>query len=193
MKLQKLLFFANLLYLSEYGKTLFKEPIRAFSQGSVIEEVRLMHKNNFDALIREAEHAAPDYEDDELRVLDAVSEIFGNASAKELSELNHTFDFWKKAHVASEMSGGYKNKEKGIIPVSDMLKESARMKEVMIAFESSKTFASAKDTINGVDFFYDETGMSLTDEVLDTLYRFSLTAEDNAYSVYRDNGNLVIY
>ena len=47
------------------------------------------------------------------------------------------------------------------------------------------------ESINGVTFYYD--GFTLTDEVITQLEGFSLSAEDEAYSVYVDDGRLVIY
>ena len=47
------------------------------------------------------------------------------------------------------------------------------------------------ERINGVTFYYD--GFVLTDEMIEQLESFSLSADDDAYSVYVDNGRLVIY
>jgi hypothetical protein len=50
---------------------------------------------------------------------------------------------------------------------------------------------SYSKSINGVMFYYD--GFILTDEIIDQLESFSLSADDDAYSVYLDDGRLVIY
>lgn len=54
------------------------------------------------------------------------------------------------------------------------------------------TYEDSKcEIINGVRFYYD--GFTLTDEIVDHLEGVSLSAEDDAYSIYFDNGRLVIY
>lgn len=40
-------------------------------------------------------------------------------------------------------------------------------------------------------FYFD--GFSLTDDMIDRLESFSLSADDDTYSVYLDNGRLMIY
>lgn len=54
------------------------------------------------------------------------------------------------------------------------------------------TYEDSKcEIINGVTFYYE--GFTLTDDMMDQLEGFSLSAEDDAYSIYLDNGRLVIY
>ena len=50
-----------------------------------------------------------------------------------------------------------------------------------------------KEIINEIEFYYDPEEIVLSDEILSYLYRFSRVAEDKAYSIYLDNGSLVIY
>ena len=50
--------------------------------------------------------------------------------------------------------------------------------------------------INGVTFYYDDDDdFELTDKMMDYLKNFALSADadDDAYSVYMDDGKLVIY
>ena len=54
------------------------------------------------------------------------------------------------------------------------------------------TYEDSKcEIINGVRFYFD--GITLTDDMVEYLEEFSLSAEDDAYSMYFDNGRLVIY
>jgi len=45
--------------------------------------------------------------------------------------------------------------------------------------------------VNGVTFYYDN--MTITDEVIAELEKFSQVCEDDVYSICRDDGRLVIF
>ena len=66
------------------------------------------------------------------------------------------------------------------------------MKEVIDAFKKSSREELQKETINGVTYYFDKD-FGLTDEILSKLEKFSLSAEDDSYTIYLDKGNLVIY
>lgn len=65
------------------------------------------------------------------------------------------------------------------------------MREIISAYKETANNATASEIINGVTFYYD--GFTLTDDMIDQLESFSLSADDDTYSVYVDNGRLVIY
>ena len=103
MKLQKLLVFADLINIAEYGEPLFNEQVLAFENGCVVE----------------------------------------------------------------------------------------KMREIILAYRETASDTAKYEIINGVTFYYD--GFALTDDMIDRLESFSLSAEYDTYSVYVDNGRLVIY
>jgi uncharacterized phage-associated protein len=192
MKLQKLLFFADYISISENGKPLFPEPIRAFSNGCVVEEVRLRYKNDYVNLLADSQVFCPDLSQDEYNIINLTTEIFGGLSARELSELNHSFLFWKKTLENSRQAGGYKDKDLAIVSYEDMLKESTRIKEIIKRFNANKSERALKEIINGVTFYY-SSDIEMTDELLEQLEVFSNEADDRVYSVYEENGDLVIF
>ena len=49
----------------------------------------------------------------------------------------------------------------------------------------------SKEIINGITYYYD--GFELSDAIIEQLESFSLTADDDVYSMYMDDGKLVIY
>ena len=67
------------------------------------------------------------------------------------------------------------------------------IERVIEAFQKTQAENNAKEIINGVAFFYTPADFTMTDEILDDLFAFSLTADDAAYTVYLDKGGLVIY
>ena len=191
MKLQKLLVFADLVNIAEYGEPLFNEQVLAFENGCVVEKVRLRYKNDYTALKQDSDLYQPDFSEREYEVLKLVMDIFGGASAKELSDINHTFDFWKTAFDNGISCTGYHNKEMSVVDMMSQRADVEKMREIISAYRETASDAAKYEIINGVTFYYD--GFALTDDMIDRLESFSLSAEDDTYSVYVDNGRLVIY
>ena len=193
MKLQKMLLFADLISMAQYEHPLFDDEICAFANGCVVENVRLRYKNDFAGLLKDSVEFDPDFSQEEYDSLNLSMEIFGRLSAKELSELNHTFRFWRKYYDASIQADGYKQKRYSIIPKSDLMEESARVAEIIALYRKNQSEKSIKETVNGIDFYCDPNTVTIDESLLDTLLDFSLSADESSYSVYSEDGNLVIY
>lgn len=193
MKLQKLLVFADLINLAEHGVSLFDDEILAFRNGCVVENVRLEYRNNYSGLKKESSDYSPDFTKDELDVLTLTIEIFGNLSAVELSELNHQFSFWRNAFQRGTTQNGYHEKKKSVVSVFDMQAEIDRMKQVLSAYRNPVNSNQRRELVNGITFYYDPSEITITDSMLEEIEDFSLEADDSSYSIYLDNGKLVIY
>lgn len=192
MKLQKLLMFANFACIAEYGELLFDEPMLAFKNGCVVEKVRLRYKNDYSAFKQESDSFQPNFTEKEQDILNITMKVFGVASAKELSELSHLFDFWKTAHNNSILDNGHYDKDRAIVHISKNSEDAERMRDIIHAFRNSKAETLSHETINGVTFYYDNS-LVMTDTIISKLEDFSLSADEDAYSVYMDNGALVVY
>ena len=191
MKLQKLLVLADLASIAEYGELLFNEPVLAFKNGCVVEKVRLRYKNDYVGFKNDSDTFQPDFSEKEYKILNLVMDIFGDASAKELSEINHIFDFWKTAYNNGINENGYHDKSLSIVNMMSQNEDINRMREIICAYREASRDVTEFEIINGVTFHYD--GFELTDEIIEQLENFSLSADDDTYSVYLDNGGLVIY
>lgn len=191
MKLQKLLVLADLVNIAEYGEPLFDDQVLAFKNGCVVEKVRLRYKNDYAAFRHDSELYQPDFSEREYEVLKLVMEIFGDASPKELSDINHTFKFWKLAFENGTSSTGYHNKDMSVVDMMSQQSDVGKMREIISAYRETANDITASETINGVTFYFD--GFALTDDMIDRLESFSLSADEDTYSVYLDNGRLVIY
>lgn len=191
MKLQKLLVLADLANIAEFGEPLFEDQVLAFRNGCVVEKVRLRYKNDYIGLKRDSDVYQPDFSEREYAVLNLIMDIFGSATARELSEINHTFNFWKVAFDHGTDSTGYHDKNLSVVDMMTQDEDINRMQEIISAYRETAHDVTASEIINGVTFYYD--GFILTDEMIDQLENFSLSADDDAYSVYLDNGRLVIY
>lgn len=191
MKLQKLLVFADFASIVEYGEPLFNEDVLAFQNGCVVEKVRLRYKNDYNGFKRDSELFQPDFTGKEYDVLNTTLGIFGKVSARELSEVNHTFRFWAEAYHKGTDDTGFHDKKYSVVNMTGYSEDIERMKEIVKAYKDSLKDAVSTEVVNGITFYYD--GLELTDDLLEELYKFSLSAEDNAYSIYLDEEGLVIY
>ena len=193
MKLQKLLVFANMVSLAERDTPLFNDEILAFEQGCVIEKVRLRHQNDFNGFMADSRGFCPEFSQEEYDILNLTISLFANLSARELSDLNHAFAFWKEAYANSQNQDGFKDKRKAVVSLDAMRSEIGRFKAAILAYRETSVEANAKEVINGITFYYDPKELVLIDDILSDLYKFSLVAKEKVYSVYTDNGSLVIY
>lgn len=191
MKLQKLLVFAYLANIAEYGKPLYDDEILAFQNGCVVEKVRLRYKNDYSGIKKDSDSFQPNFTDQEYGILNLTLEIFGKATAKELSEINHTFNFWNEAFKNGTTSSGYHSKSKSIVDIGKHPKDIDTMRNIIAAYRESQSDVTAFEMINGITFYYDN--FHLTDEMIDQLEQFSLHADDDVYTVYLDEERLVIY
>lgn len=192
MKLQKLLTFANFINFVQNGEALFEQKMLAYQNGCVVEPVRLRYLHNYRGFIEDSRNFEPDFNEEEYRVLNTALGIFGDVSARELSEINHQFDFWKVAYERGTDENGYHDKSLEVVDMNTSSADIDKMRSIIDAYEESEKNVEASETINGVVFYYD--GFELTDDIISKLEDFSMHADDDVYSVcMEDDGELVIY
>lgn len=196
MKLQKLLTFANLISMALNNKPLFKENLLAYRDGCVIKPIIDNYRRRYKELKESSETLVNNFNESELEILDITLGIFDKLSARELSNLNHEFDFWKKSYDPLGRNCIVKNEEveKELDIIKSMV-ESYKNRDSNYKFE----------TINGITFYYNPNNLDLYKsyelngeyfKIFDELYDFSKSedAEDNSYTVYLDeDGELVIF
>lgn len=140
MKIQKLLFFAQLIYMAKNnGKTMFNEEFKAFKDGVVLETVMNNYRKQYDEMFKDIKINEIEFDKDVLETLKITAEIFGNASAQELSELSHEFDAWNYFFEKSKKFGFY-SKKTSAIPYNELEKELYRIEKVLTGFELSKQY-----------------------------------------------------
>lgn len=145
MKVQKLLFFAQLIYMAKNeGKVMFDEEFMAFKDGVVLETVLNNYRNQYDEMFKNIKKDEFDFNSDILETLNTTVEIFGNASAQELSELSHEFDAWKSYFGKSKRLGFY-IKKNSLIPYEELKKELYRIEKVLRGFELSKQYDTLEE------------------------------------------------
>lgn len=190
MKLQKLLYFSQLVHLAKYNQPLFEQKILAFKDGSVVEEVRqeYCYRNNLfiSQLCTMESKLSPEMID----TIETVVDIFGDASARELSDLNHEHLSWIESYERSQV-GQYAWKEDAEISIDQMIKnELESIQEILVAYNESSLY-SAYVIVGPRKFFYDPNEIAITDEIYSMLESFN--GDETTYTIVRDYGEIVIY
>ena len=135
MKLQKLLFFSQLIYMCKNnGETMYNEMFSAFDNGMVLEPIRQEYLKNYKQL-KQASTRNIILPAKVAEALIITEEIFGKCTADELSELSHQFDAWSKYLNLSIEVDNYHNKSKAMVPYEELEKELYRMNKVLKAYE----------------------------------------------------------
>ncbi len=184
MRLQKILYFSQLIHLARTGEVLFEDPIFAFQNGSVIEDVRLAYKENFVLLIEESLSFNPQFTSEQEKTIQTTETLFCDLRAKELSDLNHLHHSWKNAFEKSCMYGS-PQKSLSTISVDDIkLYDLEKIKEMLVAYDMAKGQSETFEVINGSKFYYNPSELTLTEEILETLESYSGNGE--SYSIYID-------
>ena len=183
MKLQKMLYFAQLIHLARYEQPLFVENILAFKNGSVIEEVRHKYQYSHYEYISSAITENTRYTSEQLDTMLTTQELFGELSASDLSEINHLHSSWDEAYEKSRF-GSYHEKSLSIIALGRLIEnEVPLIKEILSAHEATKEIQTY-EVVNGRKFFYDPNQITINEEILALLESFN--GPDSSYSIYKD-------
>lgn len=144
MKLQKLLFFAQLISLAKNNKLLFQDEFCAFENGMVMETVRLKYKKNIDELLN---YKRNNLSKEDLQVLELTKNIYGQENADTLSNMTHQFEYWKKYLNKSNNEFDFKEKNKSIIPNKELEKELDNIRDVLDAYNimNSKEYKTMEE------------------------------------------------
>lgn len=191
MKVQKLLYFAQLVHLTKYNEPLFDEKILAFQNGSVVEEVRHLYRNEHHQFVESAVLSHIGLTSEQSDTLMTVEELFGEMSARELSDLNHLHESWIESYEASRV-GNFHEKLLSEIKVDQLMRnEVPNMRDIILAHENGKSLFIF-ETVNGRKFYYDPEQIQITDDILAILESFN--GPDSSYSMYMDEtAGIVIY
>lgn len=193
MKLQKLLFFSQLIHIAKYGKILFSEEMKAYENGTVINEVRLPYKTSLFYLIDSATEFGEFANSEINNTLRLTVELFGDMTARELSELNHELLCWKIPFSKSKTENPKIYRwDKNSIDITDsiFMEDINRVKEMLEAYEE-KDDSMNYEIINGVTFYYDPYQLQFTDEIVQMLEGYDYP-EESYYVTYDEEQGIII-
>ncbi|KNE19025.1 Panacea domain-containing protein [Virgibacillus pantothenticus] len=186
MKLQKLLYFSQLIHYANHNKILFSEEMKAYENGTVINDVRLTYRNELDQLVDQAEDFEGFNSPEVDYTLNLTSEIFGGMNAKELSDLNHEFVSWKVPFKESQTDqpGRYIREKNVINPLDGLFLEDVRNVKQMLEAYCENEDDMNYEVVNGVTFYYNSSEIHLDEKILAKLGE--LKCSDEVYTVTMD-------
>ncbi|KIL72565.1 Panacea domain-containing protein [Bacillus badius] len=194
MKLQKMLYFSQLIHLTLQDEKLFEDDMYAFKNGTVIENIRQQYQFNHEATVQGALQYEPEFTEEEKRSLEIAEKIFGHLDAKTLSDLNHQQHSWITSYENSKDEiSDFHHKELSIID-EDVIKsyDLATIQEVINAYFTDDDDDESFEIVNGVTFYYDPETVQIDSEVLDILESFK--GEESVYSLcYDENNGYIIF
>jgi uncharacterized phage-associated protein len=101
LKLQKILYFAQVYYLAKLGKPLFVENLEAWDYGAVVPEIYRKFKRYKNEPIILVEDKSTVAEEDK-ETLKKVWDAFGGYSASRLVDIVHAHAPWKEASASED-------------------------------------------------------------------------------------------
>lgn len=190
MKLQKLLYFAQLISLAKYNIPLFPEKIYAFEHGMVIDDIRKEYKSNYQAILNDNDRTFSDQEKD---VLDLTIEIFGGYNADELSEITHHHLSWKLEYEDGTLPNGYHDKEESEVSLESLKKNEVQdMQDLIYSIEKSSESEESMSEVyfDGSTFSFDSKNISV-EEIKDFVNKNSFPPDD--YVAFKRNQEVFVY
>lgn len=124
MQLQKLVFYAQGIYLALYDEVLFHQKIQAWEYGPVINPMYHEYKDYGDSAIKSKELDSSKYDKEISVFLTAICGVFLAYTAFELSDMTHREAPWKNAYKERE------NREITIDAMKDFFKSSDYIQQV---------------------------------------------------------------
>ena len=192
-KLQKMLIFANLIHLARWDMLLFEEPVTTHQNGYAVEKIYTLYHSHQSPVKMESGYQETEFTKIEYDTMNDTITLFGKLPADELEELNRIFCFIERAEVHSSQME--RSKAEPVIEPEILKREAARMTEVLEGLRRSRSHCSEAQSVavSGVTFYFERDCISVDDQLLGQLEAFAEEAEDGAYTVYIDDGKLVIY
>ena len=105
LKLQKLVYYAQGLYMAVYGKPLFSDRIEAWTYGPVVPELYHHYKKNGSkGILADKTFNHSMINEKTKKFLDEIYEVFGQFSAFRLMNLAHSDQCWIDAGTRNEIT-----------------------------------------------------------------------------------------
>lgn len=164
VKLNKLLYFSNLMYYCVEKENLLDEEFIAFPKGPVIFSIYRDYR--FNGLnIMPVSDGIKNLENQQRQILNIISFVYGNKDANELVDETHKHLLWK------DVSCFIPNN-----PQIDFSKTDSNLIHFFCAlYNTYKDFDFSdikKEKINGNIFYYSKSNFELTDDIIGELMHF---------------------
>ena len=161
-KINKLLYFSNLMYYCITNEQLISDEFVAFPNGPVVFSVyRDYRYNGLNSLPQQV--ISPNEE--QLKVLNIVNFIYGNSSTSELVSESHTHSLWKSVQhlIPNNPKIEFENVETELVSYN---------KALYSTYMSMDFSRLIKDKINNNVYYYFKDSFEMTDDIIERLSTF---------------------
>lgn len=166
-KLNKLVYFSNLMYHCVTGQNLVDDQFIAFPNGPVVSSIYRDYRYN--GLNRIPEHVI-DIDGEQLRILNIVNCIYASLSTEQLVQESHTHSLWK--NVEDQIPNN------PVISFDHINPELIEYYRQVYAGYASIDFSNiVKEKINDNVFYYFKNSFDMTEEVVSKLSTFKRNSE----------------
>lgn len=179
-KINKLVYFSNLMYRCVHNEDLISDDFIAFPNGPVVFAIyRDYRYNNLNRL----PESIPPLEKEHEKVFNIINFVYGDFPVKDLIEESHSHSLWKR--VESMIPNNPK------IDFNNIDDELIIYNKKLYATYSAMDFSELKkEKINGNVYYYLKNDMELTDDIIRTLSSFEKYDEPKFLEM--SNGELVV-
>lgn len=177
LKLNKLLYFANLMYYSIYKKNLIDDNFEKWDNGPVIREIytEFRYNNCKDILKQEA----CKFDENIEKILNIINFIYMDKTSKELSDETHTHSIWIDTP---------KNAPIDFFKTSE--KEIEKMNRFYLMYKDIDFNDLKFEIVNGIRYYYFESNLKMTDDILKELSSYYSDEKSLFLEIY--DGELVV-
>ena len=175
-KINKLLYFANLMYNVVFGEDLIEEKFKCWLNGPVIEEVYKDYR--YGNLFRYPEEDINIFDNNAITVLNIINLLYKDYDYKALSEKTHQHNIWKN------------KKRNEILDFGDA--DNVLINSMTSFYEIYKDLDFdnlAYERIQGNLFYYFKDNLKLDDEIIQELCE--LAPQNEAIFIEKIDGELV--
>lgn len=155
-KLNKLVFFSNMMYYSVYGKNLIDEPFKKWDNGPVSTAVYAAYR--FDDLAYNTQIKSNIVDEAAIEVLNIINYVYSYMTGYELSQESHKISIWNDA-ARNEYIDFKKLKNEEIKKMNNLYELNKDVDFDNIGIEK----------INDNTYFYDKNNVEIDDTIVERL------------------------
>lgn len=175
-KLNKMVYFSNLMYYSKFEEKLNNDIMERWDNGPVSRDI---YKDYRYYNLSSSELTAP-LPDKVKKVVEIVFFVFGQRSARSLSDECHTHNIWLN---------GKRNDVLEISNIDANVKE--YMKNLYEIYETIDFDTIGIEKVNGNSFYYDKTTVDNNDEFIAFLSSFDIGLDEVPF-IFKEDGEYIV-
>ncbi|WP_064614414.1 Panacea domain-containing protein [Streptobacillus moniliformis] len=156
VKLNKLLYFSNLMYYTLYDENLIDDKFEKWDNGPVIKSIYADYRYNDCAKIKASKVIK--FDDRAKKVIDIINFVYSDKTAKTLSDETHNHSIW------------IEQPKNGYIDFSRIDEKERKLMRKIYSCYNNIDFDNLKlEIVNGIKYYYFKNELEITDEIIKQL------------------------